>query len=118
MQASEDATKLIRPPRFFRAPKSAKKSRRNSIGVSGRSKIESFSKRNRVVLKAEIESFSKCPHTPVITGGPGRTRTCNQTVMSGLFALDGLDLSTLFESVHSQNSRLFTVKRSASGPRT
>ena len=29
----------------------------------GGSEIESFSKRNRVVLKPEIESFSKCPHT-------------------------------------------------------
>jgi hypothetical protein len=38
--------------------------------------------------------------------------------MSGLVALDGHDLSTLFEKVHSENSRLFTVNRSASGPRT
>src|SRR5437879_4641374 len=72
-----------RPPHFFRVANSAKKLRRNLTGVSGRSEIESFSKRDRVVLKAEIESFSKCPHTRAKAGGPGRTRTCNQTVMSG-----------------------------------
>src|SRR6266567_7359545 len=36
------------PPHFFRVANSAKKSRRNLTGVSGRSEIESFSKRNRV----------------------------------------------------------------------
>jgi hypothetical protein len=51
------------PPRFFRAQKSAKKSRRNSSVISVGSETESFLKRNRVVLKAGIESFSKCPHT-------------------------------------------------------
>ena len=38
--------------------------------------------------------------------------------MSGLVALNGFDLSTFFEKAHSENSRLFTVNRSASGPRT
>jgi hypothetical protein len=73
----------LHPPRFFRAQKQAKKSRRNSSVMSVGCRIESFSKRNRVVLKAEIESFSKCPHIVDFNGGPGRTRTCNQTVMSG-----------------------------------
>jgi hypothetical protein len=40
-----------------------KNSGRNSLDVSAGWKTESFSKRNRVVLKPQIESFSKCPHT-------------------------------------------------------
>src|ERR1700757_4741559 len=71
------------PPQFFRDQKRTKKSGRNSPIYSGGCEIESFSKRNRVVLKAEIESFSKCPHKLKAAGGPGRTRPCNQTFMSG-----------------------------------
>ena len=71
------------PPRFFHTQNLAKKSRGNSVAASGRCEIESFSKRNRVVLKAEIESLSKCPHITDFIGGPAWTRTRNQTVMSG-----------------------------------
>ncbi|MFH0300710.1 hypothetical protein AAFX91_26495 [Bradyrhizobium sp. 31Argb] len=73
----------LTPLTFFELKNRRKKTRRNLREVSAGSAIESFSKRNRFVLKAEIESFSKCPHKPLRRSDDGRIRTCSQTVMDG-----------------------------------
>ena len=52
-------------------------------GVSGMGDESRFQNEIKWFFKAEIKSFSKCPHKRAKAGGPGRTRTCNQTVMSG-----------------------------------
>src|ERR1700722_7263719 len=52
----------------------------NAIGTR-RAPIRNVSLVDRLV--DEKSKRSKGPQAPVIIGGPGRTRTCNQTVMSG-----------------------------------
>jgi hypothetical protein len=58
-------------PLSFFAIKNGRKNRGRILPIySGGCEIESFAKRNRVVLKAEIESFSKCPHILISLVGP------------------------------------------------
>jgi hypothetical protein len=53
-----------------------------------------------------------------LIGGPGRTRTCNQTVMSGLDQQNALVLSEVFTSIICDLLRSFTFMRDPTGTPT
>ena len=69
-------------------------------------------------MQACIRAFlprgnDEAPATPDFAGGPGRTRTCNQTVMSGRITTAVVDFTALLQEigcVHFASSGLFLVR--------
>jgi hypothetical protein len=60
---------------------------------------------------APLQRYS--PHSVCIFGGPGRTRTCNQTVMSGRLSIRFVDFAEVlfrFDRVCFGSFRLFLVR--------